>query len=449
MYSFETEEGIFLIEIIARAKSWWQNLKGLKSFLKDDDITLNLDKTEIFTSHSNDRDVKAIWNGNELKGLSKTVLVVAKLKRGKHSLIFKPDKSPVLAKADKHGKDDEDIKLIINGKIEKNEDKKSHKGWLWCGKILNGKEKEVIMALNLEKGVHNFSDFIDYPYWTKTKQARFKIKIGNTLFYDLKQGNNGGFIKIYPTLFLISILVLILGGTYVAAKGFFNIEPNVEQYLKSNPESSPLGGKIGHFIFLNNQEKETDYNNYIALEITDKSGKNKKEIYRGDHHTSYFEWLNEDEVVVYYGCGTECMVGFVIDADTGQKKSELQYGVGYTWSPDKEYVFAYNYSGNYGLTVGDRKDNVLLSMAREHEPRIKFGLISKTTAAWSPDSQKIALIIKKEKEEKMEMLVYKRGEKKFERIFQKDVSVYNEKDVLSWVGKNDLRYGEILVNVNG
>ncbi len=190
-----------------------------------------------------------------------------------------------------------------------------------------------------------------------------------------------------------------------------------------------------------------DYNNYIALETTDKDGRNKKEIYRGDYHTSYFEWLNEDEVIVYYGCGTECMVGFVIDADTGQRKAELQYGVGYTWSPNKEYVYAYNYSGNYGLTIGDKKDNILLSIAREHGPQIKFGLVSKTMAIWSLDSKRIALIIKKEKEEKMELLVYEKREKKFERILQKDIDVFDEKDELSWVSKNDLRYGGMLIGM--
>jgi|SRR3989339_121676 len=211
VYPFETDEGIFIIEIIARAKSWWQNLKGLRSFLKDDDITLNLDSKEIFTSNSNDGDVKAIWNGNELKGLAKTVLVAVKFKKGKHSLVFKPNKSPVLesikiseleeidnntiiyspsdnnppekgdrrpwmscvflnlaikglsvlASVNKKGRDDEDIKLIIDGKIEKSEDKKSHKDWLWCGKVLNGKEKEVVKALNLEKGTHSIELWAD------------------------------------------------------------------------------------------------------------------------------------------------------------------------------------------------------------------------------------------------------------------------------------------------
>src|SRR3989339_213603 len=218
VYPFETDEGLFFIEIIARAKSWWQNLKGLRGFLKDDDITLNLDGIEIFTSNSKNSDVRAIWNGNELKGLAKTVLVATKLKKGKHSLVFKPDQSPslesikiseleekdnntiiyspsdnnppekgdrrpwmscvflnlaikglsVLASVNKKGRDDEDIKLIIDGKIEKSEDKKSHKDWLWCGKVLNGKEKEVVKALNLEKGTHSIELWADNsPYFKK------------------------------------------------------------------------------------------------------------------------------------------------------------------------------------------------------------------------------------------------------------------------------------------
>ena len=218
VYPFETNEGIFIIEIIARAKSWWQNLKGLRSFLKDDDITLNIDSKEIFTSNSNDKDVKAIWNGNELKGLAKTVLVAVKLKKGKHIITLNPDQSPslesikiseleekdnntiiyspsdnnppekgdrrpwiscvfinlaikelsVLAKADKQGRDDEDIKLLVNGKIEKNEDNKPHKDWLWCGKVLNGKEKEVVKAFNLEKGTHSIELWADNsPYLKK------------------------------------------------------------------------------------------------------------------------------------------------------------------------------------------------------------------------------------------------------------------------------------------
>ncbi|MFA6424017.1 MAG: hypothetical protein WCV83_01735 [Candidatus Magasanikbacteria bacterium] len=241
-YSFETNEGIFLIEIIAKAKSWWQNLKGLKSFFKDDDITLNLNNAEIFTSNSKDSDVRAIWNGNELKGLTKTVLVVAKLKKGKHSLIFKPDKIPILesiriieieeidankiiyipidnnppekgdrrpwisyvflnlavkelsilAKANKESGDDQDIKLIIDGKVEENEDKSSHKDWFWCGKVLKGNEKEFKKEINLKSGKHSIELWADKcPYLKK-----IEVIVSDT--EDSSKGeNNAVIIKPY------------------------------------------------------------------------------------------------------------------------------------------------------------------------------------------------------------------------------------------------------------
>ncbi|OGF23393.1 hypothetical protein A2Y83_02425 [Candidatus Falkowbacteria bacterium RBG_13_39_14] len=41
-YDFEVEEdGLYLIEIIAGAKSWWQNLKKLRAFFDDDDLAVN------------------------------------------------------------------------------------------------------------------------------------------------------------------------------------------------------------------------------------------------------------------------------------------------------------------------------------------------------------------------------------------------------------------------
>lgn len=203
-YSFETNEGIYLIEVIAKAKSWWQNFKSFKSLFKDDDIILSLDNTEIFTSNSKNKDVKAIWNGNELKGLSKTVLIAIVLKKGGHILRLKPNQNPslesisiieleetdnntivysplgnnppekgdrrpwinyvlqnlaikgisVTASANKQGRDDEDIKLIIDGKVEGNENKNSHKDWYWCGKILKGSIATFQRQVNLEKEKH-------------------------------------------------------------------------------------------------------------------------------------------------------------------------------------------------------------------------------------------------------------------------------------------------------
>lgn len=193
-YSFKIiEDGIYLIEIIATAKSWWQNLKSLKSFFDDDDLTLKIDTIE-FPKLNKKRglfDGEVAWNGNNLKGLLKTNIFIVNLNKGIHTFSFLADKNPILesvaifkineeetkylpvennpaqdgdrrqwltiisvnvsiknlnikASAKKYPKnqDDDDIKLIINGAIQKSESDKPHRNWFWCGRILDGLEKE-------------------------------------------------------------------------------------------------------------------------------------------------------------------------------------------------------------------------------------------------------------------------------------------------------------------
>ena len=195
---FLEEDSLCLIEIIASAKSWWQNFKSSRAFFKDDDIFLFLDNQELTTSLNTKKDACAAWNGNELKGLEKTILIAANLKTGSHIINLQPDRSPfikaitvseveeidkivyipidnnppqksegrpwlsyiildlfitkltIAAKTNKNHTDDDDIKLLINGKIQKNENSKSHRDWYWCGKMLKGKEKIFSQDINAQ-----------------------------------------------------------------------------------------------------------------------------------------------------------------------------------------------------------------------------------------------------------------------------------------------------------
>lgn len=205
-YIFEVaEEGIYGIEIIANAKSWWQNFKSLVSFFKDDDLALKIDNIEFPKQNGKAGlfDGEVAWNGNNLKGLSKTNIFIINLNKGSHKLEFLVDQKPFLesiavyvameaiieyipeennpaqdgnrrqwmtiipvnmpiknlninasAKSYPNNEDDDDIRLIINGDIQKNELDKSHENWFWCGKILNGQEKEFNQELNLPSGLH-------------------------------------------------------------------------------------------------------------------------------------------------------------------------------------------------------------------------------------------------------------------------------------------------------
>ena len=159
------------------------------------------------------------------------------------------------------------------------------------------------------------------------------------------------------------------------------------------------------------------HNKEVVLLIRDVNYGETKEVYNNNFGASNWEWFSENEVLVSYGCGTECRVLYLIDIDSG-KQWTLQYGVGYEWSPNKEMVVAYHYSWKYGITIGDKYGNELFTLRRERGPVVN-DLESKTQAIWSSDNTKMALYIKKEGENEMELLVFD-IEKSFKQIFQSD-----------------------------
>ncbi len=192
---------------------------------------------------------------------------------------------------------------------------------------------------------------------------------------------------------------------------------------------SPFGKKAG---FLENKDifdKNIPYERQVILYVGNIDKRDFREIFHGSHRTSGWEWFNDDEIIVYYSCGTECQALYLANVDSG-KGNYLIYGVNYEWSPNKELVLAYHYSWNYGITAGDKKGNVLLSIERSHVSNEDYSLIQKTKAAWSLDSERLALVIKKEKENKMELLVFN-AKNNFKQIYKQDIDNADEYD-LRW-----------------
>ena len=228
-YTFNNkEEGIYLIEIIASCKSWKQNLIKFISFFKDDDLTIKINKKE-FPKLNGKRglfDGEVAWNGNNLKGLSKTNVFAVRLDKGNHKIHFLVNQKPFLksikismvenlekiiyipaennpaedgnrrqwinftlvdlpvkrlniqatAKTYK-GEDDDDIKLIIDGEIQKNAEDKSHKNWYWCGRTSKGVEKEFNKKLRLKQGLNYIELWADRkPFLHKVEMELRKIK---------------------------------------------------------------------------------------------------------------------------------------------------------------------------------------------------------------------------------------------------------------------------------
>lgn len=570
------EDGLYCIEIIASAKSWWQNAKEFESFFGDDDLAMEIDGMEFSKLNAKKGlfDGTASWNGNNLKGLLKTNLIYINLSKGSHLLKFFTEQKPFLksilvnkienndsyilnennpaqdgnrrqwltiiavnlpiekvaisavTKSYPQNTDDDDIKLIIDGEIQKNVTPKSHSNWFWCGRVSNGQKIEFKKDLNWKTGLHYidlwadkmpllneiklavgeeekaddntkriptvddpmwtenfhddteqmilarlifgearglsekgkitvgwcvknrvldvrwgdnyhdvilepkqysafnegeknlpyvknplakdgqlqswrqcyeiagkilnnevgdptnganhyFSDFIDPPYWTKSKNAEFKIKIENTLFYDLKSNGNGGFIAIKKLviIFIFTVAPLLIGfyltekinnrhnpdeslsGAYKAeAYKHYYLNPktfelevmhfdedgkflNVRQlttngYRKSNIKRLDNNSdEVGYFQDLHKDgepilNQEEYYKNYTTLMIKQSEYAQPVEVYRGDYHTSFWEWPDNNHVVVYYGCGTECRYYYKINILTKEVEDEGHVDLG-------------------------------------------------------------------------------------------------------------------------
>ena len=239
-YEFQIfQEGFYIIEIKARAKSWLQNTLKLISFFKDDDLALKIDGLE-FPKLNKRRglfDSEAAWNGNYLRGFQQINIFFIYLEKGNHLIGFLADQIPFLetikiyqaqnekeiifepsknyqiedgnrrpwlkfilndlalqklfvkAKANRRSSDDDDLQIRINGRRQINETPKSHKYWYWCGQILKGQTKVFEKELNLAQGLHYIEFWADkipglHRIHFKLGEIADKDNIGQIAIYD-------------------------------------------------------------------------------------------------------------------------------------------------------------------------------------------------------------------------------------------------------------------------
>ena len=76
--------------------------------------------------------------------------------------------------------------------------------------------------------------------------------------------------------------------------------------------------KIGFYYESSNYGTAED----LSLVIFDIPTRTMKEVYKGSYRTSFWEWNGEYHVIVYYGCGTQCLYAYKINIETGQRESE-------------------------------------------------------------------------------------------------------------------------------
>ncbi|MDO8592905.1 MAG: hypothetical protein Q7R92_04025 [bacterium] len=208
---------------------------------------------------------------------------------------------------------------------------------------------------------------------------------------------------------------------------------------------SPSGKRFGFLEYRDIYDKKTPYDEQVMLYLGEAGKKDYKIAYRGSFKTAGWEWLNENEVVAYTGCGTECEVAFLYDTHNLKEGVEL-WAVGYEWSPNKQMILSYNYSIGYGVRVQNKKGDDLFLIARDH-PEFYNEFTDETTAVWSPDSGKLALVIKKEKENAMELLVYN-AKNNFKQILRADAIYAKDQKILWSNDSKNLVYGGLSITMN-
>lgn len=179
--------GIYLMIVQARANAWWQNLLSfLKHYFPDDELKVSLDIPE----------KTLFWNGNDLKGLTQLGIIISKLSSGNHTILLEPKNTPRLESVQIFGltenelnlktilgrkiedgnrrpwlkilfnrvilkqlgikascqsgkfygitdRDDDDLQVIIDREVIRNDEPKSHQNWYWCGRTLKGGSKSI------------------------------------------------------------------------------------------------------------------------------------------------------------------------------------------------------------------------------------------------------------------------------------------------------------------
>lgn len=178
---------------------------------------------------------------------------------------------------------------------------------------------------------------------------------------------------------------------------------------------------------------EIGNNDYTSLVVEEK-GKTQT-VFTGDHRLAFFEWLDDKEIAVYQDCGTECLMVYLIETQTGESHRFFMGG-GYSWAPNKKYVIAFHDVPDDGISVGDKFGNALFTL-RRGSPNTQ-AMVPNLRAVWSPDSSKIALVIHKEKSSDLELIVLDITNE-FKGVLRKNL-VGREISELRWQGPRRLIY---------
>lgn len=202
-YLFHVSEGgVYAISIVARCRSGAQIKKR-----GGEDLHIEIDNRTFreipVVSKPQYQDIPISWNGTKLKGAKQTIVFVLDLVAGEHRIRFIPQEGAVIehepriqpikdianiefsleeqaededrrpwftfafidlplqsfsadASVGRRWRDSDDIKLVIDGEIQKNTSPLAvlHRNWFWSGSLFRNERQEKTFTRSLPKGIH-------------------------------------------------------------------------------------------------------------------------------------------------------------------------------------------------------------------------------------------------------------------------------------------------------
>lgn len=319
-YSFETEtEGAYAITVKASCKPGWRNQWWLKfkAFLEDildlhlddEDLRVEIDgmvfkkpkgKKGLFNS-------PAAFSGTKILGKTKTVIFLLHLTRGSHTIKFIPDGSPYLEEVEitqlftplrfvfqpnvraenedyyawytfalvdqalyslsltaqtgvqKEDKDDDDLKILINGEVQKRSGNK-HPHSYFCGFSAQGKEETFTKEVKLPKGTHYVELFADKTPWLQSIELTLSSE-------NLPQAQvvwDSVNLREEPKT-TSKVLAQLFAGETVEV-----LERAVQGERPKNEQDVPLFSDRWHKVYYKNQMKGYIYSEALEIEGEDK-----------------------------------------------------------------------------------------------------------------------------------------------------------------------------------
>ncbi|OGI28996.1 MAG: hypothetical protein A2288_01095 [Candidatus Moranbacteria bacterium RIFOXYA12_FULL_44_15] len=102
---------------------------------------------------------------------------------------------------------------------------------------------------------------------------------------------------------------------------------NNEDLKERSLKASPDGKKKAYFenkLVLD--IRDIGNSDYASL-IVEKENGEKEAVFQDNFHVGWFEWLNNIEIKAYKGCGSGCLLSYVINVNTKDVKEYLENAV--------------------------------------------------------------------------------------------------------------------------